>query len=59
MWEYLLSDEDQGWHFSRHVGKVEDTLRAIKILVKERLMIGSEIELNGSPRVGSKMPYPE
>jgi NAD(P)-dependent dehydrogenase (short-subunit alcohol dehydrogenase family) len=56
-WEEGLSREDQQWHLSGRVGKVEDIWRTVEYLVESEFMTGAEIVVDGG--VTRKMVYPE
>lgn len=56
-WEEGLSAEDQRWHLSGRVGKVEDVARAVDYLVEAEFATGTEIVVDGG--VTRKMVYPE
>ncbi|KAK8173620.1 hypothetical protein IWX90DRAFT_147369 [Phyllosticta citrichinensis] len=56
-WEDGLSKEDNEWHWSGRVGKVEDIFRAVEFLSTSRFINGQEIVVDGG--VTKKMVYPE
>ena len=56
-WEDGLSKEDQAWHLTGRVGKVEDILRAVEYLVESEFASGTELIVDGG--VSRKMVYPE
>lgn len=56
-WEDGLTKEDQAWHLTGRVGKVEDVLRAVEYLVEADGSTGSELVVDGG--VTRKMVYPE
>ena len=56
-WEDGLSKDDQAWHLTGRVGKVEDVLRAVEYLVEAEFATGTEMVVDGG--VTRKMVYPE
>ncbi|KAH9873268.1 hypothetical protein J1614_005666 [Plenodomus biglobosus] len=56
-WEDELTKEDNDWHPSGRVGKVEDMARAIEYVIGSTFVTGQEIVVDGG--VGRKMVYPE
>lgn len=57
-WEDGLSKEDQRWHWTGRVGKVEDILQAVEYLVSSGgFVTGQEISVDGG--VTRRMVYPE
>lgn len=56
-WEDGLSKEDQEWHLTGRVGKVEDIWRAVEYLVESEFVTGAELVVDGG--VTKKMVYPE
>lgn len=56
-WEEGLSKEDQAWHLTGRVGKVEDVLRALEYMVDADGVTGAELVVDGG--VTRKMVYPE
>ena len=56
-WEDGLSKDDQQWHLTGRVGKVEDIWRAVEYLVEAEFVTGAEIVVDGG--VTRKMVYPE
>ncbi|GAB1729278.1 hypothetical protein NU195Hw_g3492t1 [Hortaea werneckii] len=56
-WEDGLSKDDQAWHLTGRVGKVEDMLKAVEYLVHADFATGTEIVVDGG--VTRKMVYPE
>ena len=56
-WEAGLSKEDQAWHLTGRVGKVEDVVRAVEYLVDADFVTGTEMVVDGG--VTRKMIYPE
>ena len=56
-WEDGLSKDDQEWHLTGRVGKVEDIWRAVEYLVESEFVTGAETIVDGG--VTRKMVYPE
>lgn len=57
-WEDGLSPDDQRWHFTGRVGKVEDVLRAVEYLSEgDSFVTGDELKVDGG--VTRRMTYPE
>ncbi|KAI7237368.1 Cytochrome b2 [Hortaea werneckii] len=56
-WEDGLSKDDQAWHLTGRVGKVEDMLKAVEYLVHADFATGTEVVVDGG--VTRKMVYPE
>lgn len=57
-WEDGLSSDDQRWHWTGRVGKVEDIFRAVEYLIASGgFMTGQEIVVDGG--VTRRMVYPE
>lgn len=57
-WEDGLSKEDQRWHWTGRVGRVDDILRAVEYLVSSGgFVTGQEIVVDGG--VTRRMVYPE
>jgi len=53
-----LSKEDQKWHWTGRVGKVDDILKAVEYLVDGGgFVTGQEIKVDGG--VTRRMVYPE
>ncbi|KAK6075603.1 short chain alcohol dehydrogenase [Seiridium cupressi] len=57
-WEDGLSEDDQKWHFSGRVGKVDDILRAVEYFSdSDSFITGEELKVDGG--VTRRMTYPE
>lgn len=56
-WEEGLTAEDQAWHLTGRVGRVDDVLRAVEYLVEAEFASGTEVVVDGG--VTRKMVYPE
>ncbi|KAI1879780.1 hypothetical protein JX265_002734 [Neoarthrinium moseri] len=57
-WEDGLSEDDQRWHFSGRVGKVEDILKAVEYFSdSDSFITGEELKVDGG--VTRRMTYPE
>lgn len=56
-WEHGLSKDDQAWHLTGRVGKVDDVFRAVEYLVESEFITGVETVVDGG--VTRKMVYPE
>lgn len=57
-WEDGLTEDDQRWHFSGRVGKVEDILKAVEYFSEAGSFVtGQEIKVDGG--VTRRMTYPE
>lgn len=56
-WEDGLTEDDQKWHLTGRVGKVEDVLRAVEYLTESEFVTGEELVVDGG--VTRKMVYPE
>lgn len=57
-WGHNLSKEDQRWHWTGRVGKVDDILKAVEYLVDGGgFVTGQEIKVDGG--VTRRMVYPE
>lgn len=46
-WEEGLTKEDQQWHLTGRVGKVEDIWRAVEYLVESEFVTGAEVVVDG------------
>lgn len=56
-WEDGLTKDDQAWHLTGRVGKVEDVFKAVEYLVEADGCTGTEVVIDGG--VTRKMVYPE
>lgn len=56
-WEEGLSEEDQKWHLTGRVGRVQDMSRAVEYLTAAEGVSGTEMVVDGG--VSRKMVYPE
>lgn len=56
-WEEGLSEEDQRWHLTGRVGRVEDMARAVEYLAGADGVTGTEMVVDGG--VSRRMVYPE
>jgi NAD(P)-dependent dehydrogenase (short-subunit alcohol dehydrogenase family) len=56
-WTDETTPEDQEWHLSRRVGRVEDISRTVEWVMGTRFVNGQEVLVDGG--VGRKMVYPE
>ena len=56
-WEDGLTEDDQQWHLTGRVGKVDDVFKAVEYLVESEFVTGAEIVVDGG--VTRKMVYPE
>lgn len=56
-WEHGLSKEDNEWHLTGRVGRVEDVLKAVEYLAENDGISGAELVVDGG--VTRKMVYPE
>jgi NAD(P)-dependent dehydrogenase (short-subunit alcohol dehydrogenase family) len=56
-WRDETTQEDQEWHLSRRVGRVEDISRTVEWVMGTRFVNGQEVLVDGG--VGRKMVYPE
>ena len=56
-WADGLSKDDQAWHLTGRVGRVDDVLQAVEYLVESEFVTGVEMVVDGG--VTRKMVYPE
>lgn len=56
-WEDGLTRDDQSWHLTGRVGKVEDVFQAVEYLSNAEFTTGAELVVDGG--VTRKMVYPE
>lgn len=56
-WSEDLTADDQAWHLSGRVGKVEDIFRTVEYLAESEFVTGAEVVVDGG--VTRKMVYPE